>query len=73
MAVPAMIVVDMNVVSELMLPRPAAAVIDWASAQVIPTPYLTTISEAELRYGVETLPIDRRREQMLATVEHMLR
>ena len=45
-AVAAMIVVDTNVVSELMLPRPAAAVIDWASAQVIPTLYLTTISEA---------------------------
>ena len=73
MAVAAMIVVDTNVVSELMLPRPAAAVIDWASAQVIPTLYLTTISEAELRYGVAILPIGRRREQLLAAVEGVLR
>ena len=68
-----MIVVDTNVVSELMLPSPADAVIEWASAQEAHTLYFTTISEAELRYGVAILPIGRRREQLLVAVEHMLR
>ena len=68
-----MIVVDTNVVSELMLPSPADAVIEWVSAQQAPTLYFTTISEAELRYGVAILPIGRRREQLLAAVEGMLR
>ncbi len=68
-----MIVVDTNVVSELMLPSPADAVIEWASAQEAHTLYFTTISEAELRYGVAILPIGRRREQLLAAVEGMLR
>jgi predicted nucleic acid-binding protein len=68
-----MIVVDTNVVSELMLPSPADAVIEWTSAQEAHTLYFTTISEAELRYGVAILPIGRRREQLLVAVEHMLR
>ena len=68
-----MIVVDTNVVSELMVPSPADAVIEWVSAQEAHTLYFTTISEAELRYGVAILPIGRRREQLLVAVEHMLR
>ena len=68
-----MIVVDTNVVSELMLPSPADAVIEWTSAQEAHTLYFTTISEAELRYGVAFLPIGRRREQLLAAVEGVLR
>ena len=71
--VAAMIVVDTNVVSELMLPTPAEAVFEWASAREVTTLYVTTVSEAELRYGVALLPMGRRREQLLATVEAMLR
>ena len=35
--------------------------------------YLTTVSEAELRYGVEILPAGVRRDRLLAGVEGMLR
>ena len=68
-----MIVLDTNVVSELMRPSPAAQVIEWVSQQAAPTMYFTTISEAELRYGVAILPAGRRRDGLLAGIEGMLR
>ena len=68
-----MIVLDTNVVSELMRPSPAVQVVEWVSRQAAPTLYLTTISEAELRYGVAILPAGRRRDGLLAGVEGMLR
>ena len=68
-----MIVLDTNVVSELMRPSPAAQVIEWVSQQAAPTMYFTTISEAELRYGVAVLPAGRRRDGLLSGIEGMLR
>ncbi len=68
-----MIVLDTNVVSELMLPTPAANVIDWVARQAAPSLYLSTITEAELRYGVEILPTGQRRERLFAEIEAMFR
>ena len=67
-----MIVLDTNVISELMLPSPNAGVVEWVARQVAPSLYLSTISEAELRYGVETLPTGQRRDGLLAEVEGMI-
>ena len=67
-----MIVLDTNVVSELMLPGPDASVVEWVAQQAAPSLYLSTISEAELRYGVEILPTGQRRDRWLAEVEGML-
>ncbi len=68
-----MIVLDTNVVSELMLPSPAAGVIQWVHRQARLDLYLSTISEAELRYGAEILPAGQRRDRLVAEVDGMLR
>ena len=68
-----MIVLDTNVVSELMRPDPISNVVDWVAGQAAPNLYLSTISEAELRYGVEILPAGERRNRLLEEVEGMLR
>ena len=68
-----MIVLDTNVVSELMRPSPDASVIEWLAQQAVPSLYVSTKSEAELRYGVEILPTGRRRDGLLAEIEGMLR
>ena len=68
----AMIVLDTNVVSDLMLPRPTASVIEWVAEQAASSLYLSTISEAEMRYGVAILPTGQRRERLLAEIEGML-
>ena len=57
-----MIVIDTNVVSELMRPTPASAVMAWFSAQDSAELYLTAVSEAELRAGVAILPAGWRRD-----------
>ena len=68
-----MIVLDTNVVSELMRTGPDANVVDWVGGQAAINLYLSTVSEAELRFGVEILPAGARRERLAAEVEGMLR
>ena len=68
-----MIVLDTNVVSELVVPRPAGAVIEWIFDQAAYGVYLTSISEAELLYGIAVMPMGKRRERLLGAVEGMLR
>ena len=67
-----MIVLDTNVVSELMRPDPDVSVVNWVTGQAAPNLYLSTISEAELRYGVEILPAGERRNRLLDEVDGML-
>ncbi len=68
-----MIVLDTNVVSELIRPRPDTNVVDWVAGQAMDTLYLSTVSEAELRYGIAILPTGVRRDRLVAEVEGMLR
>ena len=67
-----MIILDTNVVSELMRPNPSSRVMHWMAGQSAPRLYLSTVSEAELRYGVEILPAGNRRTQLLDQIEGML-
>ena len=68
-----MIILDTNVVSELLRAAPAPPVEAWLARQNGASVYLTTISEAELRYGVAVLPKGKRRELLAEAVEAMLR
>jgi predicted nucleic acid-binding protein len=64
-----MIVLDTNVVSEPLKPLGEPAVLAWLDQQNIETLFLTTISLAELRYGVAALPDGRRKEGLGAALE----
>ena len=55
-----MIILDTNVLSEPLRATPAARVSAWIDAQAIETLYLTTVSLAEIRYGIRALPEGRR-------------
>ncbi|HEV7159067.1 MAG TPA: type II toxin-antitoxin system VapC family toxin [Caulobacteraceae bacterium] len=57
-----MIVLDTNVVSEPLKPTGEPAVLAWLDRQNIETLFLTTISLAELGYGVAALPDSRRKD-----------
>ena len=67
-----MILLDTNVVSESMRPEPDFNVTAWLAEQTPAEVFLTTVSEAELRYGVAILPAGRRRNRLVAEVEAML-
>ncbi len=60
-----MILVDTNVVSEPLRAAPEPRVAEWFDAQALETLYLSTITVAELRFGVLSLPVSRRRRERL--------
>ena len=64
-----MIVLDTNVVSETMKPEPAPAVLKWMNDQVAETVYISSVTVAELLFGVGALPDGRRKQQLAATLK----
>ena len=64
-----MIVLDTNVLSELMRPRPARAVENWIAAQPSASLFTTAITQAEVLYGLALLPAGRRRSGLVAAAE----
>ena len=66
-----MIIVDTNVLSELMRPKPSPRLIEWVAKQPATELFTTSITEAEIFYGIELLPKSKRREGLLAAAEAM--
>lgn len=61
---PRVILLDTNVVSEPMRPKPDRNVLAWLDAQVGESLYLSTVSLAELLLGIESLPSDKRAKSL---------
>ena len=59
-----MIILDTNVISELMRPKPDRRVEEWSKAQPQSALFTTVISQAEVFYGVEVRPESKRRQQL---------
>jgi predicted nucleic acid-binding protein len=59
-----MILLDTNVISEPLKASCDKNVLAWIDAQVIETLYLSTISLAELRFGIAVLPEGKRRDTL---------
>lgn len=62
-----MIVVDTNVASELMRPAPSPVVAAWVRSRNPTDLYTTSITLAEIRFGIERLPAGYRKDQLSAT------
>ncbi len=67
-----MIVLDTNVVSEAMKPEPEPAVRDWLDEQAAETLYISSVTVAELLFGIGALPVGRRKQKLTATLDGML-
>ena len=67
-----MILLDTSVVSELMRPTPAPAVLAWVNAQPSDQFWLCSVVVAELLYGVGRMPDGARKRQMASAVEAMV-
>jgi toxin FitB len=63
-----MIVLDTNVLSEAWRPAPSPAVMEWMRSQPVAALFTTTITEAELLYGIALLPEGKRRRSLEAVV-----
>ena len=66
-----MIIVDTNVVSELMKRSPSEPVIDWVRARTGSELFTTSITLAEILYGIARLPDGRRRELLRTTASEV--
>lgn len=67
-----MIVLDTNVVSEAMKPEPDPAVRDWLDEQAAETLYISSVTVAELLFGIGALPDGQRKQKLAATLDAML-
>lgn len=64
-------ILDTNVISELMRPEPSSVVTAWVAKQPVQELFTTSISEAEIFYGIELLTKGKRREALRAAAEAM--
>lgn len=67
-----MILLDTNILSELMRPAPAAAVEQWLAEQPEASVFISTITEAELRYGAKIMPPSKRQTALAAQIEGVI-
>ena len=67
-----MIVLDTNVVSEAMRPHPDAAVRAWLNDQAAETLYLSSVTLAELLFGIAALPAGRRRSTLVRALDGLM-
>jgi predicted nucleic acid-binding protein len=67
-----MILLDTNVLSEVINPKASARVLAWILREPPSSLYTTSISQAELLYGVELMPNGRRRSALHAAITKML-
>jgi predicted nucleic acid-binding protein len=67
-----LIVLDTNVVSELMRPKPQPEVLRWMDAQIPGNLWLTAVAAAELMFGVARLPQGVRKQQLAQMVTALL-
>lgn len=66
-----MIILDTNVVSELMKAEPDEQVIAWLGQQPVASLFTTTITQAEIFYGLSLLPEGRRKQALLEAANLM--
>jgi len=66
-----MIVLDTNVLSELMRKSPNERVVQWMDTQPDTSLFTTTVTQAEILYGVSLLPTGKKKQALAAAVDAM--
>jgi hypothetical protein len=68
-----MIILDTNVVSEAMKSAPHPSMRTWLNDQVAETLYLSSVTLAELLFGVGIMPAGRRKDGLTETLNDLMR
>ncbi|PLC52395.1 VapC toxin family PIN domain ribonuclease [Pollutimonas nitritireducens] len=66
-----MIVLDTNVLSEILRPAPNDRPLSWLAAQPRSVLFTTTVTRAELLYGVQLLPDGQRKTALLIAIRQI--
>ncbi len=67
-----MIVLGTDVISEAMKPEPHPAVRAWLNEQAAETLYLSSVTVAELLFGIGALPPGRRKDMLAQALDGLL-
>lgn len=67
-----MILLDTNVVSEAMKPEPHLSVRDWLDAQAAETLFISSVTVAELLFGIGVLPRGKRKDNLAAALDGVM-
>ena len=67
-----MIVLDTNVLSALMRQSPDKQVVDWLDKQPRSSIWTTSVTILEIRFGLQILPVGRRRSALIQTFDNAL-
>jgi hypothetical protein len=67
-----MIVLNTSVVSEAMKPEPHPAVRAWLNNQAVETLYLSSVTLAELLFGIGVLPTGKRKEMLAQALDGLM-
>jgi predicted nucleic acid-binding protein len=67
-----MILLDTNVVSEAMRPSPEPVVRGWLNNQAAESLYLSSVTLAELLFGIACMPSGRRKDAFASTLGDLL-
>ena len=67
-----MIVLDTNVVSEAMKPEPHLSVRAWLNDQAAETLYLSSVTLAELLFGIGALPVGKRKDMLAQALDGLM-
>ena len=68
-----MIILDTNVVSALMRNVPEPAVVAWLDGQPAESIWITTVTLFEALFGIATLPAGRRRKELQASFDNLIK
>lgn len=66
-----MYILDTNIISELIRPKPDNNVIEWVKHQPLDHLYTTAISKAELYYGIQLQSDGKRKVQLLNAINEI--
>lgn len=67
-----MILLDTNVISETMRPQPNPKVLAWLDAQAAETLYLSSVTIAELLFGLAALPNGKRKQNLQKLLDKLV-
>ena len=67
-----MIILDTNVISDAMKPEPTSIVRDWLDEQANETLYLSSVTVAELLFGIGALPEGQRKQKLATLLDGLL-
>lgn len=68
-----MIILDTNVVSEIMLPKPDERVKRWLDQQPGNSIWITSVTVFEVRFGLGTMPVGKRQAALTTSFEYWLK